>query len=154
MARAPRATVRSRRREGRTARGSPRTASKGKGLMRIGIVDTSFSRYDMASAAIDELRKQGGGFLVERYTVPGIKDLAAGARILFDRGCDLVMALGMVGRQPVDKDCALAADFGLQIVQANLGRHILGGMGHEEETAAEGQLARPFDPPAPGHAGD
>jgi len=114
-------------------------------LMRIGIVDTSFSRYDMASAAIDELRKQGGGFLVERYTVPGIKDLAAGARILFDRGCDLVMALGMVGRQPVDKDCALAADFGLQVVQANLGRHILGVMVHEEEAADEVQLARLFD---------
>ena len=39
----------------------------------------------MASAAIDELRKQGEGFTIERYTVPGIKDLAAGARILFDR---------------------------------------------------------------------
>src|SRR5207245_1761445 len=78
--------------------------TKAKRLKRIGIVDTSFSRYDMASAAIDELRKQGGGFTVERYTVPGIKDLAAGARILFDRGCELVLALGMVGRQPVDKD--------------------------------------------------
>src|SRR2546422_5488047 len=97
MARAPRATVRSRRREGRTARGSPRRASKGKGLMRIGIVDTSFSRYDMASAAIDELRKQGGGFLVERYTVPGIKDLAAGARILLSPGCAPVLGLGTVG---------------------------------------------------------
>src|SRR5438132_3506251 len=143
MARAPRATVRSRTREGRTARGSPRRASKGKGLMRIGIVDTSFSRYDMASAAIDELRKQGGGFLVERYTVPGIKDLAAGARILFDRGCELVLALGMVGRQPVDKDCALAADFGLQAVQAAVGRPILGGMVHEEEAADEVRPAHP-----------
>src|SRR2546421_12894881 len=112
MARAPRATVRSRRREGRTARGSPRTASKGKGLMRIGIVDTSFSRYDMASAAIDELRKQGGGFVIERYTVPGIKDLAAGARILFNRGFGLVMAFGLVGRQPGGEDCAVAADLG------------------------------------------
>jgi len=91
----------------------------------------------MASAAIDELRKQGGGFVIERYTVPGIKDLAAGARILFDRGCDLVLALGMVGRQPVDKDCALAADFGLQAVQANVGRHILGVMVHEEEAYDE-----------------
>src|SRR5256885_5419316 len=126
MARAPRATVRSRRRQGRPARGSPRTASKGKGLMRIGIVDTSFSRYDMASAAIDELRKQGGGFLVERYTVPGIKDLAAGARVPFDRGCGLVMALGMVGRPPGDKDWALAAGFRSPGGPADLGRDILG----------------------------
>ncbi|TLZ99512.1 MAG: riboflavin synthase [Methanobacteriota archaeon] len=114
-------------------------------MKRIGIVDTSFSRYDMASAAIDELRKQGEGFTIERYTVPGIKDLAAGARILFDRGCDLVMALGMVGRQPVDKDCALAADFGLQAVQAQIGRHILGVMVHEEEATDEAALAGLFD---------
>jgi len=114
-------------------------------VKRIGIVDTSFSRYDMASAAINELRKQGGGFVVDRYTVPGIKDLAAGARILFDRGADLVMALGMVGAQPVDKDCALAADFGLQVVQAQLGKHILGVMVHEEEASDESELARLFD---------
>ena len=114
-------------------------------MKHIGIVDTSFSRYDMAAAAIDELRRQGGGFVVDRYTVPGIKDLAVGARILFDRGCDLVMALGMVGSQPVDKDCALAADFGLQIVQAQLGKHILGVMVHEEETSTEAELAELFD---------
>ncbi len=114
-------------------------------MKRIGIADTSFARYDMAAAAIDELRKQGGGFTILRYTVPGIKDLAAGARILFDRGCDLVIVLGMVGRQPVDKDCALAADFGLQIVQANLGKHILGVMVHEDEAADESELARLFD---------
>src|SRR2546428_41203 len=110
-----------------------------------GTVDPSFAGYEMASATIDELRKQGGGFTVERYTVPGIKDLAAGARILFDRGCDLVLALGMVGRQPVDKDCALAADFGLQAVQAAVGRHILGVMVHEEEAADEIELAGLFD---------
>ncbi len=99
----------------------------------------------MAASAIDELERQGGGFIVERYTVPGIKDLAAGAAILFDRGCDLVLALGMVGRQPVDKDCALAADFGLQAVQARLGKHILGVMVHEEEAPDEAELARLFD---------
>ena len=108
-------------------------------------MDTSFARYDMAAAAMDELRKQGGGYAIERYTVPGIKDLAAGARILFDRGCNLVLALGMVGRQPVDKDCALAADFGLQAVQAQLGKHILGVMVHEEESPDEAELARLFD---------
>ena len=99
----------------------------------------------MASAAISELSKQGPGFEVVRYTVPGIKDLAAGAQILFDRGCDLVMALGMVGRQQVDKDCALAADFGLQLVQAQMGRHILGVMVHEEEATDEAQLTWLFD---------
>src|SRR3989440_12174635 len=153
MARAPRAAQRGRTRKASRGAGSASLApTKAKRLKRIGIVDTSFSRTDMESATIDELRKQGGGFTVERYTVPGIKDLAAGARILFDRGCDLVLALGMVGRQPVDKDCALAADFGLQAVQATVGRHILGVMVHEEEASDEGPLAHLFDRRAREHA--
>jgi riboflavin synthase len=114
-------------------------------MTRIGIVDTSFSRFDMAAAAIDELTKQGTGFEVERYTVPGIKDLAAGARILFDRGCAIVLALGMVGRQPVDKDCALAADVGLQFVQALTGRHIIGAIVHEDEADDDARLEWLFD---------
>src|SRR2546421_3372309 len=130
MARTPRTTRQGRTRGRASRRGLGHPSLKAKRLKRIGIVDTSFSRYDMASAAIDELRKQGGGFLVERYTVPGIKDLAAGARILFHRGCDLGMALGMVGRQPLGKDFALAADFGLPVVPADPGRHILGVMVH------------------------
>lgn len=99
----------------------------------------------MATSAIDELTKLGGGYEVLRTTVPGIKDLAAGARTLFDRGCDLVMTLGMVGRQTVDKDCALAADFGIQLVQAQVGKHIIGVMVHEEEAPDEEKLAWLFD---------
>ena len=133
MAHAPRKAAGGRRR---------RTSAR---LKKIGIVDTSFSRFDMATSAVDELRKQGGGYEILRYTVPGIKDLAAGAKILFDRGADLVLTLGMVGRQTVDKDCALAADFGLQMVQATTGRHIIGVMVHEEEAVDEAKLAWLFD---------
>src|SRR3989442_13607240 len=83
----------------------------------------------MAAAAVDELKKQGGGFTVVRYTVPGIKDLPAACKVLFDgEKCDIVIALGMVGRQPVDKDCALVADYGLQMAQVQAGKHVLGGM--------------------------
>jgi riboflavin synthase len=115
-------------------------------VKRIGIADTSFARYDMAGAAADELKKRGGGFTIVRYTVPGIKDLPAACKILLDeQKCDIVMALGMVGRQAVDKDCALAADFGLQMVQALTGKHILGVMVHEEEAEDEKTLARLFD---------
>ena len=38
----------------------------------------------MAAAAADELKRQGGGFTIVRYTVPGIKDLPAACKILFD----------------------------------------------------------------------
>src|SRR3989442_13754701 len=51
----------------------------------------------------------------------------------------------MVGRRSVDKECRLAADFGLQAVQAAVGRHILGVMVHEEEAADEIELAGLFD---------
>jgi len=114
--------------------------------MRIGVADTTFARVDMAAAAVDELKKQGGGFTIVRYTVPGIKDLPVACKILFgDQRCDIVMALGMVGRQPVDKDCALAADFGFQIVQASAGKHILGVMVHEDEASDERELAELFE---------
>jgi riboflavin synthase len=100
----------------------------------------------MAAAAADELKRQGGGFTIVRYTVPGIKDLPAACRILFEeQKCDIVLALGMVGRQPVDKDCALVADYGLQLVQAQVGRHILGVMVHEEEAEDDAGLASLFD---------
>jgi len=115
-------------------------------VKRIGIADTSFARYDMAGAAADELKRQGGGFTIVRYTVPGIKDLPVACKILLDdQSCDIAMALGMVGRQRVDKDCALAADFGFQMVQANTGKHVLGVMVHEDEAEDEETLARLFD---------
>ena len=115
-------------------------------MKRIGVADTTFARYDMAATAVDELKKQGGGFTIVRYTVPGIKDLPAACKILFEeQRCDIVMALGMVGRQPVDKDCALAADFGFQLVQAAVGKHILGVMVHEDEAREERELAELFD---------
>ena len=115
-------------------------------MKRIGIADTTFARYDMAAAAVDELKKQGGGFTVVRYTVPGIKDLPAACKVLFDgEKCDIVIALGMVGRQPVDKDCALVADYGLQMAQVQAGKHVLGVMVHEDEAKDDRELAILFD---------
>jgi len=115
-------------------------------VKRIGVADTTFARVDMAAAAVEELKKQGGGFTIVRYTVPGIKDLPVACKILLDdQKCDIVMALGMVGAQPVDKDCALAADVGLQLVQAASGKHILGVMVHEDEAPDEHELAELFD---------
>ena len=60
--------------------------------MRVGIADTTFARYDMASSAIDELKRWMSAH-IERYTVPGIKDLPVAAKKLIEeRGCDIVMA--------------------------------------------------------------
>jgi len=51
--------------------------------MKIGIADTNFARYDMARAAIKEL-KRGCSAEIVRYTVPGVKDLPVASKILIE----------------------------------------------------------------------
>ena len=45
----------------------------------IGIADTTFARYNMGSAAIDEIQKNVS-LKIKRVTVPGIKDLPVAAK--------------------------------------------------------------------------
>ncbi len=110
---------------------------------RIGIADTTFSRVDMASHAIDELRATGTGFIIERYTVPGIKDLPVACKVLFEeRGCDIVMALGMPGGEAIDKMCAHEASQGLIHVQLMTGKHVIEVFVHADEADEEAALAQ------------
>ena len=103
-------------------------------MRRIGVADTTFARVDMGAAAIDELRNTGTGFKVERYTVPGIKDLPVAAKkLLEERGCDIVIALGMPGAQAIDKTCAHEASTGLISVQLATKRHVIEVFVHEDE---------------------
>jgi riboflavin synthase len=103
-------------------------------MKRIGIADTTFARVDMGAIAIDELKKLGTGFKVERYTVPGVKDLPVACKKLFsERQCDLVMALGMPGGQEIDKVCAHEASTGLIHVQLMVEKHIIEVFVHEDE---------------------
>ncbi|HEV2317370.1 MAG TPA: riboflavin synthase [Thermoplasmata archaeon] len=83
-------------------------------MKRIGVVDTTFARVDMARYAVDALQAAGTGFRVERATVPGIKDLPVAARRMFlEEHCDLVMVFGMPGKAEYDKVCAHEASTGL-----------------------------------------
>ena len=83
-------------------------------MKRIGVVDTTFARVDMASSAISELKASGTGFRIVRATVPGIKDLPVACRRLFhEEGVDLCLALGMPGRAEYDRTCAHEASLGL-----------------------------------------
>ena len=50
--------------------------------MRIGICDTTFARFDMGAAAIDELKNNATDLTIIRQTVPGVKDLPVTAKIL------------------------------------------------------------------------
>ena len=94
--------------------------------MRIGICDTTFARFDMASAAIDELKNNATDLKIIRQTVPGVKDLPVTAKILIEEeNCDIVMALGMPGPMEKDKMCAHEASTGLINAQLMTNTHIL-----------------------------
>ncbi|MDI6640477.1 MAG: 6,7-dimethyl-8-ribityllumazine synthase, partial [Methanocellales archaeon] len=57
--------------------------------MRVGIADTTFARVDMGTIAMEEL-KRNASVRIERYTVPGVKDLPVAAKKLIEeRNCDI-----------------------------------------------------------------
>jgi len=108
--------------------------------MKIGIADTTFARYDMGRAAIKEIRRVVS-VEIERYTVPGIKDLPVAAKKLIEeRGCDIVMALGMPGAAEKDKMCAHEASSGLISAQLMTNTHIIEVFVHEDEAPDEKTL--------------
>lgn len=108
--------------------------------MRIGVADTTFARIDMAKFAIDIIKKNSDAE-IERYTVPGFKDLPVACKKLIEEGkCDIVMAFGMAGRAPIDKQCAHEAAMGLQTVQLMTNRHILEVFVHMDEAKKEKEV--------------
>ncbi|MFA6710676.1 MAG: riboflavin synthase [Candidatus Methanomethylophilaceae archaeon] len=119
----------------------------------IGIADTTFARYDMGRAAIDELERTGTGFEILRCTVPGIKDLpVACKKLIEEQNCDLVMALGMPGPKDKDKMCAHEASTGLIRAQLMTNVHIIEVFVHEDEADDDKTLAFLADKRAREHA--
>jgi riboflavin synthase len=122
-------------------------------MKKIGVVDTTFARYDMGAAAIDELKSNHDGFKIIRYTVPGIKDLPVACKKMFEeQNCDIVMALGMPGPKPIDKQCAHEASTALIQTQLITNKHILEVFVHEDEGKDEKELAWLADRRAREHA--
>jgi riboflavin synthase len=121
-------------------------------MAKVGIADTTFARFDMGKAAIDELKKNCSA-RIQRYTVPGIKDLPVACKKLFEeQGCDIVMALGMPGSKPVDKTCAHEASMGIIICQLMTNKHIIEVFVHEDEAPNERELAVLMEKRAREHA--
>ena len=119
----------------------------------IGIADTTFARYDMGASAIDELKSNRTGFKIVHYTVPGIKDLpVACKKLLEEQNCDIVMALGMPGSKPIDKQCAHEASTALIQTQLICNKHILEVFVHENEGKDDNELAWLADRRAREHA--
>ncbi len=119
---------------------------------KIGIADTTFARYDMGGAAIDELKKNAS-VKIERYTVPGMKDLpVASKKLIEERGCDIVMAFAMPGPEDIDKQCAHEASLGIIAAQVLTSKHIIEVFVYEDEVETEKELARLADRRAREHA--
>lgn len=109
--------------------------------MKIGVADTTFARVNMGSIAIDEIRKHAS-VPIERVTVPGIKDLpVACKKLIEERKCDIVIALGMPGGKEKDRMCAHEASLGLIHCQLMTNTHIVEVFVHEDEAADDRELA-------------
>lgn len=106
-------------------------------MVKLGVVDTTFSRVNMGKIAVETILKEDPDANVIRYTVPGIKDLPAGAIKLFDQGCDGVITLGWVGKTKLDKYSYLATSIGLIQTQIATHKHIIDVTVHEDEVDEE-----------------
>lgn len=114
-------------------------------MKSVGIVDTTFARFNMGAAAIDELQQHASVKIV-RVTVPGIKDLpVASKKLIEEENCDIVMALGMPGGKAQDKVCAHEASTGLIQVQLLTNTHIIEVFVHEDEAKDEKELVYLMD---------
>lgn len=125
--------------------GEQHTQSKDSGSRnKIGVADTMFARYDMGRLAIDTLN-QHGDVDIERYTVPGFKDLPAACKKLIDEyDCDIVIALGMAGSADVDKTCAHEASQGLIQTELMTNTHIIEVFVYEDEAKNQEELVDIF----------
>ena len=121
--------------------------------MKIGIADTTFARYDMGAAAIDELKKNASDLQIIRVTVPGVKDLpVASKKLIEEEDCEIVMALGMPGPMEKDKMCAHEASTGLIRAQLMTNTHILEVFVHEDEEEDPKELKKLAENRAREHA--
>ena len=110
-------------------------------MIKVGIVDTTFARVDMAHYAIKRLNEMTSKIKIVRYTVPGMKDLpVACKKLIEEEGCEIVMALGMPGGKDKDKVCAHEASQGLMMAQLMTNKHIIEVFVHEDEARDEKEL--------------
>jgi riboflavin synthase len=113
---------------------------------RIGVVDTTFARFDMGTEAVAELEScpgHGDRFTVVRRTVPGVKDLGVACKRLIEQeDCRIVIALGMPGRAAIDQVCAHEASQGIMLAQLLTSTHILEVFVHENEEDDPAALAK------------
>lgn len=121
-------------------------------MVRIGVADTTFARVDMARFVLDELKSNFTDVRIERATVPGMKDLPVACKKLLDAGCDACVALGMPGKEVLDKQCAHEASLGIIHAQLLTNKHIVEAFVHEDEARSEAELLKICENRARKHA--
>jgi riboflavin synthase len=116
---------------------------KPAGTAVYGVVDTTFSTVDMGGIAVRTLRglKVPDDRIV-RVTVPGFKDLAVAAKRLLEKGASIAIACGMVGPEPIDKQCGHEASLAIAQAQLMASAHILEVFVHMDEAGSDAQLVR------------
>lgn len=112
--------------------------------VKIGVVDTTFARIDMGKIAVETLEKNAPQKIsIERVVVPGIKDLpVACKKLIEEKKCAIVLALGMPGPAAIDETCAHEASLGLIWAQLLTNTHVLGVFVHESEVKNDRELSR------------
>lgn len=110
--------------------------------MKIGIVDTTFARFDMYKIAKKAIDDSLESVKIERYTVPGVKDIPVAAKILAAKyNCGIVIALGMPGPKEIDRLCAHEASTGIIKASLETDVHIIEVFIHENEAENENDLS-------------
>lgn len=121
--------------------------------IKVGIADTTFARVNMGAMAINEIEQSMSKIEIIRYTVPGVKDLPIASKKLLDEyECEIVMAIGMPGPEPIDKQCAHEASTGLINLQLMTGKHIIECFVHEDEADTSDELYKICENRAREHA--
>jgi riboflavin synthase len=107
--------------------------------VKIGVVDTTFSRIDMGGIVVSEIRDNFPDIITVRRTVPGFKDLPVECKLLL-RECDICVACAMPGPEEIDKICAHEASTGLIQAQLMADKHIIEVFVHEDEAKSDKEL--------------
>ena len=93
-----------------------------------------FARINMFAIAKKAIEDSEESIKIERYSVPGVKDLpVACKKLLEEHNCDICLALGMPGPEKIDKTCAHEASQGLISTQLITNKHILEVFVHLDE---------------------
>ena len=107
--------------------------------IKVGVADTTFATVNMANYVLPILAQHG--VQTARYTVPGFKDLPVACLKLFTEDkCDIVLALGMAGPMPIDRQCSHEASMGLQQGQLMAMKHIIEVFVHMGEARTRKEL--------------